>query len=121
VQYKQSFSASGMALEDKQANGLLAIAFHAGWLIAGAVVGVTYNHFGLSGVLFLDATTYALSITGVAGPGDMDQVPKGTMYVGLADAVASLATFLDASTVRLDRVTPRALAPTLRRAVRSSA
>jgi len=46
-----------------QANGLLAIAFHAGWLIAGAVVGVTYNHFGLSGVLFLDATTYALSIT----------------------------------------------------------
>src|SRR5258708_17275214 len=31
-------------------------------------------------------STYALSITGVAGPGDTDQVPKRTMYVGLADA-----------------------------------
>jgi nicotinamide-nucleotide amidase len=31
-------------------------------------------------------STYALSITGVAGPGGgNEQVPKGTMYVGLAD------------------------------------
>jgi nicotinamide-nucleotide amidase len=31
--------------------------------------------------------TYALSVTGVAGPGGgTDDIPKGTMYVGLADA-----------------------------------
>jgi nicotinamide-nucleotide amidase len=35
-------------------------------------------------------STYALSITGVAGPGgDSDQIPKGTMYVGLADAAGA--------------------------------
>jgi nicotinamide-nucleotide amidase len=32
-------------------------------------------------------STYALSVTGVAGPGGgSDDIPKGTMYVGLADA-----------------------------------
>ena len=35
-------------------------------------------------------STYALSITGVAGPGgDSEQIPKGTMYVGLADAAGT--------------------------------
>ena len=35
-------------------------------------------------------STYALSITGAAGPetGD-DKVPKGTMYIGLADAAGT--------------------------------
>jgi nicotinamide-nucleotide amidase len=38
-------------------------------------------------------STYALSITGVAGPGgDSDQIPKGTMYVGLADATGAHVT-----------------------------
>jgi nicotinamide-nucleotide amidase len=38
-------------------------------------------------------STYALSITGVAGPGgDSDQIPKGTMYVGLADAAGAHVT-----------------------------
>jgi hypothetical protein len=37
-------------------------------------------------------STYALSITGAAGPeaGD-EKVPKGTMYVGLADAAGAIA------------------------------
>ena len=35
-------------------------------------------------------STYALSITGIAGPGgDSERVPKGTMYVGLADAAGT--------------------------------
>ena len=35
-------------------------------------------------------STYALSITGIAGPGGGDNlVPKGTMYVGLADAAGT--------------------------------
>jgi nicotinamide-nucleotide amidase len=35
-------------------------------------------------------STYALSITGVAGPdGGSDDAPKGTMYVGLADAAGT--------------------------------
>jgi nicotinamide-nucleotide amidase len=38
----------------------------------------------------LTGSTYALSITGVAGPGGgTDDVPKGTMYVGLADAAGT--------------------------------
>jgi nicotinamide-nucleotide amidase len=38
-------------------------------------------------------STYALSITGVAGPGsDSEKIPKGTMYVGLADATGTHAT-----------------------------
>jgi uncharacterized protein len=49
------------------------------------------------------------------------RVDRDAALAGLADAVASLATFLDASTVRLGRVTPRALAPALRRALRSPA
>ena len=35
----------------------------------------------------------AVAITGVAGPGgDSDQIPKGTMYVGLADAAGAHVT-----------------------------
>ena len=35
-------------------------------------------------------STHALSITGVAGPdGGSEEVPKGTMYVGLADAAGT--------------------------------
>ena len=35
-------------------------------------------------------STYALSITGIAGPeGGSDRIPKGTMYVGLADAAGT--------------------------------
>jgi len=35
-------------------------------------------------------STYALSITGIAGPeGGSEKVPKGTMYVGLADAAGT--------------------------------
>jgi nicotinamide-nucleotide amidase len=38
------------------------------------------------------SSTYALSITGVAGPEPgSEKVPKGTMYVGLADAAGTLA------------------------------
>ena len=37
-------------------------------------------------------STYALSITGAAGPEPgTEKVPKGTMYVGLADAAGTLA------------------------------
>jgi nicotinamide-nucleotide amidase len=37
-------------------------------------------------------STYALSITGVAGPeAGSDKVPKGTMFVGLADAAGVTA------------------------------
>jgi len=40
----------------------------------------------------LTGSTYALSITGAAGPEPgTDTVPKGTMYIGLADAEGSLA------------------------------
>ncbi|HEY6274115.1 MAG TPA: MFS transporter [Terriglobales bacterium] len=47
--------------EFAQANSFLLAGFQGGWLIAGAFVGFVYNHIGLAGVLFIDATSYALS------------------------------------------------------------
>jgi DHA3 family macrolide efflux protein-like MFS transporter len=44
-----------------QSNSFLLAGFQGGWLIAGSVVGFVYNHIGLSGVLFIDAASYALS------------------------------------------------------------
>jgi MFS family permease len=46
-----------------QSNSFLLAGFQGGWLIAGAVVGFTYNHIGLSGVLFIDFLSYALSFS----------------------------------------------------------
>ncbi len=46
-----------------QSNSFLLAGFQGGWLIAGAVVGFVYNHIGLSGVLFIDFLSYALSFT----------------------------------------------------------
>src|SRR5260370_13509911 len=44
-------------------NSFLLAGFQGGWLIAGAVVGFVYNHIGLSGVLFIDFLSYALSFS----------------------------------------------------------
>jgi MFS transporter, DHA3 family, macrolide efflux protein len=46
-----------------QSNSFLLAGFQGGWLVAGAVVGFVYNHIGLSGVLFIDFLSYALSFT----------------------------------------------------------
>jgi len=46
-----------------QSNSFLLAGFQGGWLIAGAVVGFVYNHIGLSGVLFIDFLSYALSFS----------------------------------------------------------
>lgn len=42
-------------------NTFLLAGVQGGWLIAGSVVGFVYDHIGLSGVLFLDFGTYAVS------------------------------------------------------------
>src|SRR5258708_22368261 len=42
-------------------NSFLIAGVHGGWLVAGSLVGFVYNHIGLSGVLFLDCASYALS------------------------------------------------------------
>jgi MFS family permease len=44
-------------------NSFLVAGFQGGWLIAGSAVGFVYNHIGLGGVLFIDAASYALSLT----------------------------------------------------------
>ncbi|MGB9071958.1 MAG: MFS transporter [Terriglobales bacterium] len=42
-------------------NTLLLAGVQGGWLIAGALVGFTYEHIGLGGVLLIDVSTYVLS------------------------------------------------------------
>ncbi|HJX83100.1 MAG TPA: MFS transporter [Candidatus Angelobacter sp.] len=42
-------------------NSFLIAGVQGGWLVAGSIVGFVYNHIGLSGVLFLDCASYALS------------------------------------------------------------
>jgi MFS family permease len=44
-------------------NSFMLAGFQGGWLIAGAVVGFVYNRIGLSGVLFIDCLSYAMSFT----------------------------------------------------------
>jgi MFS family permease len=44
-----------------QANTFLLAGVQGGWLLAGAVVGFSYNHIGLGGVLLVDVSTYLLS------------------------------------------------------------
>jgi MFS family permease len=44
-------------------NSFLIAGVQGGWLVAGSLVGFVYNHIGLSGVLFLDCASYALSFT----------------------------------------------------------
>jgi MFS family permease len=46
-----------------QSNSFLLAGLQGGWLIAGAIVGFVYNTIGLSGVLFLDFTSYIVSFT----------------------------------------------------------
>ena len=43
------------------ANSFLILGLQGGWLIAGSVVGFVYNKIGLSGILFIDVASYALS------------------------------------------------------------
>jgi DHA3 family macrolide efflux protein-like MFS transporter len=43
-------------------NSLLLAALQGGWLMAGALVGFTYNHIGLGGVLLIDCASYAVSL-----------------------------------------------------------
>src|ERR1700719_3361668 len=42
-------------------NTFLLAGVQGGWLIAGSVVGFTYNHIGLGGVLLIDVSTYVVS------------------------------------------------------------
>src|ERR1700686_5433433 len=44
-----------------QSNTFLLAGVQGGWLIAGALVGFTYNHIGLGGVLLIDVSTYVNS------------------------------------------------------------
>jgi len=44
-------------------NSFLLAGVQSGWLIAGAIVGFVYNKIGLSGVLFIDFSSYVLSFT----------------------------------------------------------
>ncbi len=44
------------------ANSFLLAGVQGGWLLAGAIVGFTYNHVGLAGVLLIDFSTYLVSI-----------------------------------------------------------
>jgi MFS family permease len=44
-----------------QSNTFLLAGVQGGWLIAGSLVGFTYNHIGLGGVLLIDVSTYVLS------------------------------------------------------------
>ncbi len=43
------------------ANSFLIAGLQGGWLIAGGMVGFLYNWIGLSGILFIDCISYALS------------------------------------------------------------
>src|SRR5436853_816252 len=43
------------------ANSFLMLGLQGGWLIAGSIVGFVYNKIGLSGILFIDVASYALS------------------------------------------------------------
>jgi MFS family permease len=45
------------------ANSFLIAGLQGGWLIAGAMVGFLYNWIGLSGILFIDFSSYVLSFT----------------------------------------------------------
>jgi MFS family permease len=42
-------------------NTFLLAGVQGGWLIAGSLVGFTYNHIGLGGVLLIDVSTYVVS------------------------------------------------------------
>src|ERR1700688_2744621 len=42
-------------------NTFLMAGVQGGWLIAGSIVGFTYNHIGLGGVLLIDVSTYVVS------------------------------------------------------------
>jgi MFS family permease len=44
-----------------QSNTFLLAGVQGGWLIAGSLVGFTYNHIGLGGVLLIDVSSYAIS------------------------------------------------------------
>src|SRR4030095_507663 len=44
------------------ANTMVLAGVQGGWMIAGAIVGFVYEHIHLSGVLALDAATYAVSL-----------------------------------------------------------
>src|ERR1700693_833188 len=44
-----------------QSNTFLLAGVQGGWLIAGSLVGFTYNHIGLGGVLLIDVSTYVVS------------------------------------------------------------
>src|SRR5438270_5081027 len=44
-----------------QSNTFLLAGEQGGWLIAGSLVGFTYNHIGLGGVLLIDFSTYVVS------------------------------------------------------------
>src|SRR5882757_5146130 len=44
-----------------QSNTFLLSGVQGGWLIAGAIVGLMYNHIGLGGVLLIDVSTYVVS------------------------------------------------------------
>lgn len=50
--------------EDKllDSNSLMLAAVQGGWVLAGAMVGFTYNRIGLGGVLLFDSATYAASL-----------------------------------------------------------
>jgi MFS family permease len=62
-------------------NSFLVAGFQGGWLIAGSAVGFVYNHIGLSGVLFIDAASYVLSLACYLF------VRKGRHTVAVASAV----------------------------------
>src|SRR5579864_8135457 len=44
-----------------QSNTFLMAGVQGGWLIAGSIVGLMYNHVGLGGVLLIDVSTYVVS------------------------------------------------------------
>src|SRR5258707_3110154 len=44
-----------------QSNTFLLAGVQGGWLIAGSIVGFTYNHIGLGGVILIDVSTYVVS------------------------------------------------------------
>ena len=50
-----------------------------------------------TGVRALTGATYAVSTTGVAGPGDQDRVRAGTVYVGVAGPGSPAAVALELS------------------------
>src|SRR5271155_837075 len=46
-----------------QSNTFLLAGIQGGWLIAGSLVGLLYNHIGLGGVLLIDVSTYVISFS----------------------------------------------------------